>query len=125
MLNGNFGYRDEADEAANISSSIVDFDIEYKLTKSGRFRTKAFNRSNNSYFKQAANTQGVGIVYHEDFDTFSDLMKSYWSSVKGVFKKDDEEEKKEGQKEEEKDKKDEKATPAKEEGVLDEEEVKN
>ena len=125
MLNGNFGYRDEADEASNISNSIVDFDIEYKLTKSGRFRTKAFNRSNNSYFKQAANTQGVGIVYHEDFDTFSGLMKSYWNGVKGVFKKDDEEEKKEGQKGEEKNKKDEKATPAKEESVTDEDEAKN
>lgn len=93
LLNGNFGYRDEADEASNISNSIVDFDIEYKLSKSGRFRTKAFNRSNNSYFKQAANTQGVGVVYHEDFDTFSGLMKSYWKSIKGVFKKDDEEDK--------------------------------
>ncbi len=124
MLNGNFGYRDEADEASNISNSIVDFDIEYKLTNSGRFRTKAFNRSNNSYFKQAANTQGVGVVYHEDFDTFSGLMKSYWSNVKGVFKKDDEEEKNE-QKGDKKDKKDEKATPAKEEGVTDEDEAKN
>ena len=127
LLNGNFGYRDEADEAANISNSIVDFDIEYKLTKSGRFRTKAFNRSNNSYFKQAANTQGVGLVYHEDFDTFSGLMKSYWSSVKGVFKKDEEEKKEEqkGEEKDKKDKKDEKATPAKEEGVTDEEETKN
>ncbi len=91
LLNGNFGYRDDVDEASNISNSIVDFDIEYKMSKSGRFRTKAFNRSNNSYFKQAANTQGVGVVYHEDFDSFSELMNSYWKSIKGVFKKDEEE----------------------------------
>lgn len=92
LLNGNFGYRDDVDNAENISNSIIDFDLEYKLSKSGRFRTKAFNRSNNSYFKQAANTQGIGVVYHEDFDTFSGLMKSYWQSIKGVFKKKDDEE---------------------------------
>lgn len=87
LLNGNFGYRDDVDDATNVSNSIIDFDIEYKLSKSGRFRTKAFNRSNNSLFKQAPNTQGVGVVYHEEFDTFSGLMKSYWNSVKGVFEK--------------------------------------
>lgn len=97
LLNGNFGYRDDVDNAENISNSIIDFDLEYKLSKSGRFRTKAFNRSNNSYFKQAANTQGVGVVYHEDFDTFSGLMKSYWKSIKGVFKKkDDDDDEEEG-----------------------------
>ncbi|MCQ2231576.1 MAG: translocation/assembly module TamB [Paludibacteraceae bacterium] len=102
LLNGNFGYRDDVEDAANISNSIIDFDLEYKLSKSGRFRTKAFNRSNNSYFKQAANTQGIGVVYHEDFDTFSGLMKSYWKAIKGVFRKDDEEKDK---KEKDKDKK--------------------
>lgn len=101
MLNGNFGYRDDVDDASNISNSIIDFDLEYKLSKSGRFRTKAFNHSNNSYFKQAANTQGIGVVYHEDFDTFSGLMKSYWQSIKGVFKKKEEEEKTDAEKKEE------------------------
>lgn len=103
ILNGNFGYRDVVTEEDNISNSIIDFDIEYKLNKSGKLRTKGFNRSNNSYFKQAPNTQGIGIVYREDFDSFSELTKSYWQSLKRVFtkKEDDEteEEKKDSKKE--------------------------
>lgn len=96
LMNGNFGYRDEVTDMDNISNSIIDFDIEYKLNKSGKLRTKAFNRSNNSYFKQAPNTQGIGLVYREDFDTFSGLLKAYWESLKRTFqRKDDAVEKKE------------------------------
>lgn len=97
LMNGNFGYRDEVTDMDNISNSIIDFDIEYKLNKSGKLRTKGFNRSNNSYFKQAPNTQGIGLVYREDFDTFSGLLKSYWDSLKRTFqrKEDEAEEKKE------------------------------
>ena len=103
ILNGNFGYRDEVEDAENISNSIVDFDIEYKLNKSGKFRTKGFNRSNNSYFKQSPNTQGLGVVYREEFDTFSGLLKSYWNALKRDEEK--EKNKKEGKKEKKKDKK--------------------
>ena len=92
LLNGNFGYRDEVANTSNISNSIIDFDLEYKLSKSGKLRTKGFNRSNNSYFKQAANTQGIGLIYREDFDTFSGLMKSYWKGLTKIFRKEDDEE---------------------------------
>ncbi len=88
LLNGNFGYRDEVAETDNISNSIIDFDIEYKLGKTGKLRTKGFNRSNNSYFKQAPNTQGLGLVYREDFDTFSGLLKSYWEALKRPNRKE-------------------------------------
>ena len=91
LLNGNFGYRDEVANTSNISNSIIDFDLEYKLSKSGKLRTKGFNRSNNSYFKQAANTQGIGLIYREDFDTFSGLMKSYWKGLTKIFRKKEEE----------------------------------
>lgn len=92
LLNGNFGYRDEVANTSNISNSIIDFDLEYKLSKSGKLRTKGFNRSNNSYFKQATNTQGIGLIYREDFDTFSGLMKSYWKGITKIFRKEDEDE---------------------------------
>lgn len=85
LFNGNFGYREDVTNSPNVSNSIVDFDLEYKLTRSGKFRVKGFNRSNNSYFKQAPNTQGVGLIYREDFDTFSGLMNSYWTPVKTFF----------------------------------------
>ena len=85
LFNGNFGYRDDVANSPNVSNSIIDFDLEYKLTQSGKLRFKGFNRSNNSYFKQAANTQGAGIIYREDFDSFSGLMKSYWRPVGKLF----------------------------------------
>lgn len=88
QLNGNFGYRDNnsTQASSNVSSGIMDFDIEYKLTPSGKFRVKAFNRSNNSYFKQtSAQTQGVGLIYREDFDTYGEWLNHYWHPIQSVF----------------------------------------
>ena len=89
LLNGNFGYRDNIPNSAdNVSSGIMDFDIEYKLSKSGKFRIKAFNRSNNSYFKQTASqTQGVGFAYREDFNSYSEWLSGYWHSLSHLFSK--------------------------------------
>ncbi len=86
FFRGNFGYREDVTNAPNVSNNIIDFDLEYKLNKSGKFRIKGFNRSNNSYFKQNPNTQGVGIIYREEFDNFGGLMKSYWRPIGKWFK---------------------------------------
>lgn len=91
LVNGNFGYRENT--VANSfnqsgSSGILDFDVEYKLSPSGKFRLKAFNRTDNSYFRQTNNgTQGVGLIYREEFDTYSEWLNRYWKPVKSVFKK--------------------------------------
>jgi hypothetical protein len=85
LFNGSFGYREDVTNSPNVSNSIIDFDLEYKLFPSGKLRLKGYNHSNNSYFKQAPNTQGVGIIYREDFDSFSGLMRSYWRPVKNLF----------------------------------------
>lgn len=67
LLNGNFGY---SDNAMNSNNFIGDFDIEYLLTKNGNFRLKAYNRYNdqNYYIRNALTTQGVGIMFKHDFD---------------------------------------------------------
>ena len=67
LLNGNFGY---SDNAMNSNNFIGDFDIEYLLTKSGNFRLRAYNRYNdqNYYLRSSLTTQGVGIVFKHDFD---------------------------------------------------------
>ncbi|MCM1309733.1 MAG: translocation/assembly module TamB domain-containing protein [Bacteroides sp.] len=69
LLNGNFGYRDKA---LNNNQFIGDFDVEYLLTRRGNWRLKAYNHFNdrNLYVKQALTTQGLGIVFKHDFDTF-------------------------------------------------------
>ncbi|MBR5332376.1 MAG: translocation/assembly module TamB domain-containing protein [Muribaculaceae bacterium] len=66
-LNGNFGYRDKS---LNTNQFIGDFDLEYLLTPRGSWRLKAYNRYNdqNYYIKTATTTQGVGIMYRQDFD---------------------------------------------------------
>lgn len=67
LLNGNFGY---TDNALNNNNFIGDFDIEYLLTKNGNIRLKAYNRYNdqNYYIRNSLMTQGVGIVFKHDFN---------------------------------------------------------
>ncbi|MCP4551198.1 MAG: hypothetical protein GY834_03965 [Bacteroidetes bacterium] len=67
-------------QANNTTNIVGDVNIEVKLTDDGRFRIKAFNRSNinsfgNTYEDRAPNTQGVGVFYRKEFDTFGDLFK--------------------------------------------------
>ena len=58
---------------------IGDVNIDYKVTPDGKFKVRAFNRSND--YSTLVNTsqyiQGVGIVYREDFDSFGELIKRY------------------------------------------------
>ena len=73
-LNGNFGYRDKS---LNTNQFIGDFDIEYLLNQRGSWRLKAYNRYNdqNYYLKTATTTQGVGIMYRQDFDNMFSFLK--------------------------------------------------
>lgn len=75
LFNGNFGYRDKN---LNNNSFIGDFDLEYLLNRSGTLRLKAYNRYNdqNFYVKNALTTQGVGIVFRRDFDSFTSWLKA-------------------------------------------------
>lgn len=75
LFNGNFGYRDKS---LNNNTFIGDFDLEYLLNNSGTLRLKAYNRYNdqNFYVKNALTTQGVGIVFRRDFDSFTSWLKA-------------------------------------------------
>lgn len=74
IFNGNFGYRDKS---LNSNQFIGDFDIEYLLNKRGNWRLKAYNRYNdrNYYVRTAQTTQGVGIMFLRDFDSFTSFLK--------------------------------------------------
>lgn len=59
-------------------TNTVDVEVEYKITEDGRFRAKAFNRSNqNNPGLDQLNpySQGVGIFYRADFETFDELIE--------------------------------------------------
>ena len=51
--------------------------VEVKITPDGRFRAKAFNKSNNDYLYKsyAPYTQGVGVFYTQEYNRLSDLFK--------------------------------------------------
>lgn len=62
--------------SANNGTVPVDMDVQYKITEDGRFRVKVFYRSNYEDPTLIAPTsQGVGVFYRVDFNTYSELMK--------------------------------------------------
>lgn len=80
-INGNIGSRE--DLVSNNTQFIGDFDLEYKLSSSGRWRLKMFNRSNDSrYFKAAMTTQGIGLIYKESFKNLKNLMDSFSERIR-------------------------------------------
>lgn len=50
-----------------------DFKVEYIITKDGRLRIKAYNRTESTILGQSVRT-GVGISYRKEFDTLQDLI---------------------------------------------------
>ncbi len=73
LINGQFGYRDNATQAT--PSFIGDFDLRYLLTPSGSIALKAYNQTNDRYFTHSSlNTQGVGIILKKDFNGLGDLF---------------------------------------------------
>lgn len=85
LFNGNFGYRDNAYNSRN-SNFIGDFELEYLLNAKGSLRLKAYNHFNdqNYYLRNAMTTQGVGIVYKHDFDTWRGMFRRRHKSSKTI-----------------------------------------
>jgi len=77
-INGNVGYGGQTvDQASNI---VGDFNVDVKLNKSGKIRLKAFNESNDKLlYENAPYTQGVGVFYREEFNSFSELLHKFWN----------------------------------------------
>ena len=74
LINGNFGYRDNA--LTNSANFIGDFDVKWRLTENGNTFIKAYNQTNDRYFtKTTLNTQGIGITYQRDFDSWKALFR--------------------------------------------------
>ena len=79
----NFGVIIPTNTYTNSSTAIVgDVNMDYKITKDGRFSAQVFNRSNYntmyyqySYYKMAPYTQGIGLSYNKSFDKFKDIFK--------------------------------------------------
>jgi len=74
-IDGNFGVRGTA-SSQSTSNVVGDINVEYKITQDGRFRIKAFNRTNNLTLieNNAPYTQGVGVFFRKEFEKFGDLL---------------------------------------------------
>lgn len=73
LINGQFGYRDNA--ARQNPSFIGDFDIRYLLYPNGNLALKVYNQTNDRYFTHSSlNTQGIGLIMKRDFNSLRDLF---------------------------------------------------
>ena len=74
IINGQFGYRDNA--ATATSSFIGDFDVRYLLFPNGNAAIRVYNQTNDRYFtRNSLNTQGIGLILKRDFNSIPDLFR--------------------------------------------------
>lgn len=61
----------------NASQIVGDVNVEVKLTEEGKFRMKFYNKSNavDMLKINAPYTQGIGLFYRKEFDSFRELFK--------------------------------------------------
>lgn len=91
-IDGNVGVANSTASSANQNTSnlVGDFAVEVKANKEGNVRLKAFNRSNNNSLINNINspyTQGVGVFYSIEFNTFSELSKKFRDMFRPKSKK--------------------------------------
>lgn len=93
-FDGNFGVQGANPNATtqNANNLVGDVNIEYKLTQDGRFRMRAFNRTNNNTNLTYVNspfTQGVGIFYRLDFNKPKDIWEKFRRKDAALRKEDE------------------------------------
>jgi len=91
LINGQVGV-----PIGGVTESVIigDLEIDFLLNADGSLRASVFNRENNIQFigEEIGFTQGVGLSYNVDFDTFKELIRKIASTTIEGF--DDSEEEK-------------------------------
>lgn len=89
-INGSVDMKTNA-EVKQANTIVGDVDIDYKITKNGKIRARVFNRANEEELitNYSKYTQGVGMFYTEEFDTFNEVIKRYKEGLKKKEKKKD------------------------------------
>ena len=87
LINGQVGV-----PVGGMTESVIvgDVEIEFLLNEDGSLRAKIFNRENNIQFigEEIGFTQGIGLSYSVDFDTFKELIRKILN--KKLMKSDEE-----------------------------------
>jgi hypothetical protein len=95
IVSGSFGVENKTDNASGPSNNttqsslIGDVNIEYLINEKGTFRVNVFNQSNANSVNENSGpfTQGAGISYHEEFNTWKDFQ--LFQAILDVFRKKD------------------------------------
>jgi len=89
LINGAVGV-----PVGGVTESVIvgDVEIQFLLNEDGTLRAKVFNRENNIQFigEEIGFTQGIGLTYSVDFDTFKELIRKI--TDRELLKTEDEEE---------------------------------
>lgn len=99
IINGQVGV-----PIGGVTESVIigDLEIEFLLNEDGTLRAKVFNRENNIQFigEEIGFTQGVGLSYNVDFNTFKELIRKIANTeiAKSNSEEEEEEERKESAK---------------------------
>jgi hypothetical protein len=84
VINGNVGYQNSA--LSNETNRLIgDIDIEYKLFNNGKLRFKAYNHTVDR-LGSARQSQGVGFVYREEFNSVGEMMNYYLKQIIAPFR---------------------------------------
>ncbi len=80
------GNLSNSQNASSQSTNLIgDVNAEYKITKDGKVRVKAYNKANDigntQIYASGPYTQGVGIFYRDEFDYIGDLFLRYLNAV--------------------------------------------
>lgn len=87
-VNGNIDTGSNKNAVTRDNPIVGDFDLDIKLNEKGNLRLKAYTHTNDQItYKSSKTTQGVGIIYREEFNSFTDLLKSYFRAIFGKKKK--------------------------------------
>jgi hypothetical protein len=77
IIDGDLGVGARANGSKSQNSVMGNVTVEVKATNDGRLRVRAFNRSNefNLLKNSVPYTQGVGLSYRREFDTWKELFR--------------------------------------------------
>ena len=90
VFDGNVGVTKRQTASSN-NNILGDFSLEYKITDDGKFRVRAFNKTNgiNVVTANSPYTQGAGISYRQEFNTMGEFFRNIFLSKKKKKEKEE------------------------------------
>ena len=85
-VTGNFGVARGSANTSQTTNYIGDVRVEYNITEDGKIRLMVYNESNDSRMTTTAQspyTQGIGVIYQEEFDNWKQLA----DGIQELFKR--------------------------------------